>query len=72
MASYAAEIKEKLGFEPTLTKGKIGQFDVVVDERTVVSRKGGLLAMIMRKPWPSHDDVVAAVAEAKDSAGNRN
>jgi hypothetical protein len=30
----------------------------------VVSRKGGLLAMLLRKPWPELDEVVAAVRRA--------
>ena len=42
----------------------MGQFEVVVDDRTVVSRKGGLLAKLMGKPWPTDDDVVTAVRNA--------
>ena len=61
MASYAAVIKERLGIEATIETGSRGQFDVMVDGKTVVSRKGGLMAMITRKPWPKADDVVAAI-----------
>ena len=42
-----------------------GQFDVLVDGETVVSRKGGLIAMVLRKPWPDEADVVEAVRAAK-------
>jgi len=41
-----------------------GQFDILVDGRSVVSRKGGLFAMLLRKPWPDSEDVVTAVREA--------
>ncbi len=48
--------------------GRRGQFDIKVDGRTVVSRKGGLLAKLLRKPWPDPDDVVAAVRGATGQA----
>ncbi|HKB78597.1 MAG TPA: hypothetical protein VKH35_02670 [Thermoanaerobaculia bacterium] len=32
--------------------------------RTVASRKGGLLAKHVGRPWPGGDDVVAAVQNA--------
>lgn len=41
-----------------------GQFDILVDGLSVVSRKGGLIAMLTRKPWPNPEDVVTAVREA--------
>jgi hypothetical protein len=42
----------------------VGQFDVLVDGRVVVTRKGGLLAKLVRRPWPKAEQVVAAVREA--------
>ena len=50
-----------------MKEGKRGQFDVVVDGQTVISRKGGLLAMLFKKPWPEVGEVVAAV-KARASA----
>lgn len=47
-----------------MEKGAWGQFDVLVDGRVVVSRKGGLLAKLTRRPWPAHDEVVEAVRAA--------
>jgi hypothetical protein len=41
-----------------------GQFDVLVEGRTVASRKGGLLAKLLQRPWPDPGDVVAAVKAA--------
>ena len=54
-------MKSSVELEPTHRRG---QFDILVDGRMVVSRKGGLLAKLLRKPWPSPEDVVAAVVEA--------
>ena len=47
--------------------GRRGQFDVLVDDEVVVSRKGGLLARLTGRPWPSTDRVVAAVRAARRS-----
>ncbi len=41
-----------------------GQFDVLVDGRMVATRKGGLLAKLLKKPWPTTEDVVTAVRDA--------
>ena len=51
-----------------LVDGRWGQFQVEVEGRTVLSRKGGLIAKLTGRPWPSDDDVVAAVREALPSA----
>ena len=42
------------------------EFDITVNGRTVVSRKGGLLAKLLGRPWPEDDEVLAAVREAMD------
>ena len=47
-----------------MERGRHGQFDILVDDRMVVSRKGGLIAKFTGKPWPDHDDVVRVVREA--------
>lgn len=48
----------------TLELGRRGQFDVAVNGRVVVTRKGGLFALITRRPWPSEETVVEAVRAA--------
>jgi len=53
-----------LGLDAQLEEGKRGQFDVVVNGQTVVSRKGGLWAKLTSKPWPDVSGVVAAVRDA--------
>ena len=57
-----------MGCKVELEQGSRGQFEVLVDDRVVVSRKGGLLAMLLRKPWPELEDVVAAVRGATEQA----
>jgi hypothetical protein len=57
-------IQETLGLPVELERGRQGQFEVMVNGRTVASRKGGLLAKLLNRPWPSGDDVVAAVRAA--------
>ncbi len=48
-----------------MEKGRHGQFEIQVGGRTVLSRKGGLIAKFMRKPWPSPESVLAAVRGAQ-------
>jgi hypothetical protein len=57
-------IKATLGQHVELEKGRHGQFEVIVNGRTVASRKGGMLAKLLNRPWPDDDDVIAAVRGA--------
>ena len=57
-------IQDTLGTPVQLVKGRLGQFEIVVGGRTVVSRKGGLLAKLVRRPWPQDEVVLSAVREA--------
>ncbi|HUJ14060.1 MAG TPA: hypothetical protein VL284_09765 [Thermoanaerobaculia bacterium] len=50
-----------------LVKGGLGQFDVNVDGRTVVTRKGGLIAKLTGRPWPTDDAILSAVSAATQS-----
>lgn len=60
-----------MGTPVDLETGRHGQFDIVIDGRTVVSRKGGLLAKLLGRPWPAEDDVVSAVRKAMQGAAGR-
>lgn len=53
----------------TLKDGRLGQFDVLVDGRVVASRKGGLLAKLVRRPFPDDDDILDAVRSALPPRG---
>ena len=57
-------IHDKLGVQVELERGGHGQFEVMVNGRSVASRRGGLFAKIVNRPWPKGDDLVAAVREA--------
>ena len=50
-----------------MEKGRHGQFDVLVDDRLIVSRKGGLIAKFTGKPWPDRDEIVREVRAALDA-----
>lgn len=47
-----------------MQKGRTGQFEILVDGRTVLARKGGLIAKLTGRPWPTDDDVLKAVRGA--------
>jgi hypothetical protein len=69
VASYAAAIRKELDVEPVIESGSRGQFDVFVNEKLAISRKGGLVALLTRRPWPSVQDVVDAILDAKEPRG---
>jgi predicted Rdx family selenoprotein len=60
-ASYADLIHKELGQEVELTPGRWGQFEILVDGAVVASRKSGLIAKLIKRPWPDPDEVVTAV-----------
>ncbi|MGA1781613.1 MAG: hypothetical protein ACO4CW_14910 [Planctomycetota bacterium] len=70
-ARFAAAIEAELGESVPLIPGRRrGEFRVVVDGRTVVERRGGLVALLLRRPWPSEESVVRAVLAARGSKGD--
>ena len=44
-----------------------GLFEVRVDGRKVLERKGGLIAKLTSRPWPTSDQVTEAVRSALGS-----
>jgi len=51
-----------------MVAGRLGQFEVQVGGRTVVSRKGGLIAKLTGRPFPDDEDVLSAVRAALGKA----
>ncbi len=51
-----------------MADGRMGQFEVQVGGRTVISRKGGLIAKFIGRPWPSDEQVLSAVRDALGTA----
>lgn len=44
--------------------GRVGQLDILVDGRTVISRKGGLIARLVGRPYPEDAEVLTAMRAA--------
>jgi len=44
--------------------GPRGTFEVHVDGQLITKRKGGLIALATRRPWPDTDALVADVTRA--------
>jgi hypothetical protein len=57
-------IRERLDIPVELVKGRFGQFEVLVNGQTVASRKGGLVAKLLKRPWPDEEEVIAAIRRA--------
>jgi hypothetical protein len=57
-------IRERLDIPVELVKGRFGQFEVLVNGQTVASRKGGLVAKLINRPWPDEEEVIAAIRRA--------
>ena len=57
-------IENQLGHPVQLEKGGPGQFDVFVNGQSVASRKGGLVAKMLGRPWPTDEEVLDAVRAA--------
>jgi hypothetical protein len=51
-------IKQRLNTEPVLVPGKHGQFDVVVDGRTVATRGGNWFTRSFGAGYPDLDSIV--------------
>ena len=47
-----------------MQKGRPGEFDILVDGQSVASRKGGLIAKLLGRPWPDEDEVLEAIRAA--------
>ena len=60
--SLAAVLKQELGVEAELERGRISQFDVLVGGDVVATRSGGLLTRLLGGGWPDPSEVVMAVA----------
>ena len=53
-----------MGAPVEMVEGRLGQFEVQVGGRIVASRKGGLIAKLTGRPWPTDEDVLSAVRDA--------
>jgi hypothetical protein len=52
-------IKKRFGIEPVVTRGKMGQFEVLADGETVADRGGNWLTRSFGAGYPDFGDVMA-------------
>jgi transcriptional regulator CtsR len=58
-------IEKETGQQVTVSTGKRGQFDVLVDDKVVAKREGNFFSkVILRQGWPEEATVVSAVKAA--------
>lgn len=53
----------------TLTPGRSGQFDVLVDDELIASREGGFLNKLLGGGWPDPEAVTEEVLKRRAAAG---
>jgi hypothetical protein len=53
-----ALIKERLNIDAVLTSGKIGQFEVIADDKRIVARGGNRLTRSFGAGYPDLENVV--------------
>ena len=51
-------IREQLGIEPKLTAGRTGQFEVIADGETVVTRGGNFITRKFGMGYPPAEEIV--------------
>jgi hypothetical protein len=60
-------IKQRLGVDPMITPGKMGEFEVLVDGKTIATRGGNWLTRSFGAGYPDLEEVVTKLA--RSSAG---
>lgn len=58
-----ALIKERLGIETTMKTGTTGQFDVVINGKTVLQRGGNVITRMFGVGYPEFEQVLNIVKE---------
>lgn len=53
-----ALIKQRLDIEPVLVAGKVGQFEVIADGKTIAKRRGNWLTRSLGAGYPDPGEVV--------------
>jgi len=62
-----ALIKKRLGIEPVITPGKLGQFEVIADSERIVERGGNWLTRSFGAGYPDLESVVEQLEERRKS-----
>lgn len=61
--SLVALIKERLGIEATMKTGTTGQFDVVINGKTILQRGGNVITRMFGAGYPDFEQVLNIVKE---------
>lgn len=56
-----ALIKQRLGIEATMRTGTTGQFDIVINGKTVLQRGGNVITRMFGAGYPDFDQVLNIV-----------
>jgi len=62
-----ALIKKRLGIEPVITPGKLGQFEVIADSERIVERGGNWLTRSFGAGYPDLESVVEQLEKHRKS-----
>jgi len=60
-------IKKRLGIEPVITPGKLGQFEVIADSERIVERGGNWLTRSFGAGYPDLESVVEQLEKHRKS-----
>lgn len=66
-----ALIKERLGVEAVKVPGATGQFDVVVDGKTIATRGGNWLTRSFGAGYPESDSIIEQIKQHSGSDSTR-
>lgn len=66
-----ALIKERLGIEAVKVPGATGQFDVVVDGKTIATRGGNWLTRSFGAGYPELDSIIEQIKQHSGSDATR-
>jgi hypothetical protein len=64
-----ALIRNQLGIEPSLKPGAKGQFDIILDGRTVAQRGGNFLTRSFGAGYPDLEMVMARIKQHSATSG---
>lgn len=66
-ASFAADIKDRLGVEAEILPAGIGVFDVIVDGEPIAKRGGNWLTRPLGAGWPDFEALLAELEQRKNA-----
>jgi predicted Rdx family selenoprotein len=62
-----ALIQERLGLTTTMTPGRSGQYEVLVDGEVIAARAPGFWQRLLGGGWPDHEAILSDVQRRLDA-----